>query len=391
MRLQISTEVKMSEIKKNIGLPRMHLEPGERRVFLPDFVASLIDMDYIVTLEHDYGSSLGLSDNDYLTDADQIRFSNLEEVYQQDYVLVLRYPGEKMVGKMKPDACLISMHHYPTRPKRVGILESLSLQAISLDTIKDDDGRRLVENLASVAWNGLKISFDQLRKVYPEPGFEHPQRPPIRVTLIGAGAVGQHVIQAAISYGDPKLRQNLAKLNVPGVMVNVIDYDLTNHAEVMKDIFSKTDILVDATQRPDPSKPVMPNNWLAWLPNHAVITDLAVDPYKLDTHPPVVRGIEGIPQGSLDKYLFNPDDPDWDLTVPKSIQSSQRRTVVSCYSWPGIFPQDCMEHYGKQLNPLMRRLINKGYDGLSLSGDYLERALYRGTLKDWIDNQPNHS
>jgi alanine dehydrogenase len=391
MRLQISTEVNMSEIKKNIGLPRMHLEPGERRVFLPDFVTSLIDMDYIVTLEHDYGSSLGLSDNDYLTDADQIRFSNLEEVYQQDYVLVLRYPGEKMVGKMKPDACLISMHHYPTRPKRVGILESLSLQAISLDTIKDDDGRRLVENLASVAWNGLKISFDQLRKVYPEPGFEHPQRPPIRVNLIGAGAVGQHVIQAAISYGDPKLRQNLAKLNVPGVMVNVIDYDLTNHAEVMKDIFSKTDILVDATQRPDPSKPVMPNNWLAWLPNHAVITDLAVDPYKLDTHPPVVRGIEGIPQGSLDKYLFNPDDPDWDLTVPKSIQSSQRRTVVSCYSWPGIFPQDCMEHYGKQLKPLMRRLINKGYDGLSLSGDYLERALYRGTLKDWIDNQPNHS
>jgi alanine dehydrogenase len=342
-------------------------------------------------LEHDYGSSLGLSDNDYLTDADQIRFSNLEEVYQQDYVLVLRYPGEKMVGKMKPDACLISMHHYPTRPKRVGILESLSLQAISLDTIKDDDGRRLVENLASVAWNGLKISFDQLRKVYPEPGFEHPQRPPIRVTLIGAGAVGQHVTQAAVSYGDPKLRQNLAKLNVPGVMVNVIDYDLTNHAEVMKDIFSKTDILVDATQRPDPSKPVVPNNWLAWLPNHAVITDLAVDPYKLDTHPPVVRGIEGIPQGSLDKYLFNPDDPDWDLTVPKSIQSSQRRTVVSCYSWPGIFPQDCMEHYGKQLKPLMRRLINKGYDGLSLSGDYLERALYRGTLKDWIDNQPNHS
>lgn len=381
----------MSEIKKNIGLPRMHLEPGERRVFLPDFVASLIDMDYIVTLEHDYGSSLGLSDNDYLTDADQIRFSNLEEVYQQDYVLVLRYPGEKMVGKMKPDACLISMLHYPTRPKRVGILESLSLQAISLDTIKDDDGRRLVENLASVAWNGLKISFDQLRKVYPEPGFEHPQRPPIRVTLIGAGAVGQHVIQAAVSYGDSKLRQNLAKLNVPGVMVNVIDYDLTNHAEVMKDIFSKTDILVDATQRPDPSKPVVPNNWLAWLPNHAVITDLAVDPYKLDTHPPVVRGIEGIPQGSLDKYLFNPDDPDWDLTVPKSIQSSQRRTVVSCYSWPGIFPQDCMEHYGKQLKPLMRRLINTGYDGLSLSGDYLERALYRGTLKDWIDNQPNHS
>ena len=166
----------MSEIKIAISLPRMHLEPGERRVFLPDFVASLVDMGYQVVLEHDYGTSLGLSDNDYLINTDQLKFSSLDEVYQQDYVLVIRYPDDNSVGMMKPNACLISMIHYPTRPKRVELLESLNLQAISLDTIKDDDGRRLVENLASVAWNGLKISFDQLMKVYPEPGFEHPHR-----------------------------------------------------------------------------------------------------------------------------------------------------------------------------------------------------------------------
>ena len=227
--------------------------------------------------------------------------------------------------------------------------------------------------------------------VYPEPGFEHPQRPPIHVTLIGAGAVGQHVTQAAVSYGDPTLREKLRKLNIPGVRVNVVDYDLTGHAEVMHNIFTKTDILVDATQRPDSSKPVVPNDWLAWLPDHAIITDLAVDPYTLDTHPPVVRGIEGIPQGSLDKYLFLPDDPDWDLTVPITIPSTQRRIVVSCYSWPGVFPQACMEHYGKQLQPLMRRLIEKGYGGLSPEGDYFERALYRGTLKYWVDTQSNQS
>lgn len=378
----------MSEKKVSIGLPRMHLEPGERRVFLPGFIASLGKMGYEITLEKGYGTSIGLSDTDYLMTADQTEFSDLEEVYQQDYVLVLRYPGDDLVTKMKPGACLISMLHYPTRPQRVALLVSRNLQAISLDTIKDDSGRRLVENLASVAWNGLQVSFNALKEVYPSPGFKHPQRPPIHVTLIGAGSIGKHVIQAAVSYGDPKLREKLAELKIPGVMVNVIDYDLTNHASVMRDVLSKTDILVDATQRPDPSHPVVPNKWLAWLPEHAIITDLAVDPYILDSQPPVVRGIEGIPQGSLDKHLFLPEDSDWDLTVPSSIPSTQRRTVVSCYSWPGIHPEACMEHYAQQLQPLMNRLIKKGYSGLSPQGDYFERALQRATLRVWVNTQP---
>jgi hypothetical protein len=124
----------------------------------------------------------------------------------------------------------------------VALLESQNLQCISLDTIKDDSGRRLVENLASDAWNGLHLSFDALKKVYPAPGFDHPQRPPIHITLIGAGAVGKNIIQAAISDGDPKLRERLTALTVPGVMVGVLDYDLTNHTSVMSDIFSKTDL-----------------------------------------------------------------------------------------------------------------------------------------------------
>ncbi|HUV27452.1 MAG TPA: hypothetical protein VMW34_08800 [Anaerolineales bacterium] len=176
--------------------------------------------------------------------------------------------------------------------------------------------------------------------------------------------------------------------DVPGVMVQVIDYDLTKHADIIREIFSNTDILVDATQRPEPSQPVIPNAWIAWLPEHAIITDLSVDPYTLDTHPPVVRGIEGIPQGSLDKYVFLADDPEWDLTVPPSIPSTERRTVVSCYSWPGIFPEACIEQDAKQLLPLMKRLFKKGYAGISPQGDFFERAINRATLKDWLQSHP---
>lgn len=374
----------MSTGNLSIGLPKMHQEAGEKRVFLPEFIAELEAMGFQVLLEEDYGESVRLTEQDYLELAPGTRFSDPEQVYQQEHVLVLRYPGEELVGKLRPGACLISMLHYPTRPDRVELLTGLQLKAISLDSIKDDSNRRLVENLPAVAWNGLRISMEELSRVYPPPGFTNPERPPIQVTLLGAGAVGKHVIQAAVAYGDPQLRARLFQEGVPGVMVKVLDYDLTGHASLVDEIFSQTDILVDATQRPDPSRPVIPNAWIAWLPQHAIITDLSVDPYALNTHPPVVRGIEGIPQGSLDKYVFWAHDPDWDLTVPPVIPSRERRTVVSCYSWPGIFPRKCMRHYAHQLRPLMKRLIQKGYGELSHRGDYFERALYRGTLKHWL-------
>ena len=377
----------MSTAKYCIGFPQMHLEPGERRVFLPDFVQNMEKLGAEIVLENGYGSGIGLTENDYLETASHARFADLDEVYQQDFVLVLRYPGDEVVKTMRAGACLVSMLHYPTRPQRVALLRQLGLRAVSLDSIKDDRGRRLVENLGSVAWNGMHVSFNALENVYPPPGLYSPKRPPVRVTLLGAGAVGKLVVQAAVSYGDHQLRERLVNAGVPGVQVTVIDYDLTNHSGPMHEILSTTDILVDATQRTDPSRPVIPNAWLAWLPDHAVITDLAVDPYTLDTQPIVVRGIEGIPQGNLDKYIFNPDDPDWDKTVPPSIPSSNRRIVVSCYSWPGIFPEACMSHYAQQLQPLMKRLITKGYDQLSPGGDYFERALYIATLKAWSKNQ----
>ena len=163
--------------------------------------------------------------------------------------------------------------------------------------------------------------------------------------------------------------------------------NVTCQPERMERLFMEADILVDASQRRDPSKPVVPNEWIAWLPEHAVITDLAVDPYTLEARPPVVRGIEGIPQGNLDQYIFTPDDPNWDRTVPKSIPSKNRRTVVTCYSWPGIHPEACMRHYAQQLEPLIKVLLEKGYDNLSTEGDYFERALYRGTLKAWLDHE----
>ncbi len=366
-----------------IGLARMHYEAGERRDFLPDFVARLQNSGADVILEAGYGSGMGYSEQDYLHAASQIRFGSAEEVFQQDYVLALRCPPEEQIRQMKPGACLISMLHYPTRPKRVELLNHLGLEAISLDSIKDDTGRRLIENLRAVAWNGVEAAFNTLEQIYPAPGFESPERAPIFVTLLGAGSVGIQAVQAATCYGNITRHRQMNKKGLPGVQVTALEYDSTRHQSIMRPLLEKTDILIDATQRLDPTRPIIPNDWVGWLPEHAVLLDLSVDPYDFTVTPPYVKGIEGIPQGNLDQYIFKPDDPIYEK-MPPSLNTTNRRYSVSCYSWPGIYPNACMEIYGKQLRPIMRTLIERGgLENVRPAGLYFERAITRARLSHY--------
>jgi alanine dehydrogenase len=366
-----------------IGMARMHVEFGERRDFLPSFVARLIRRGANVILEHGYGSGMGLTQEDYLAVAPDVLFASHEEIFNQNYVMVLRCPVEDELKQLRKSAVLISMLHYPTRPQRVELLRSLGVDGVSLDSLKDDNGRRLVENLKSVAWNGLEVGFQVLRRTYPAPGMEGKDRDPIRATILGVGAVGMHAVQAASRYGDLQLWQLLAGRGIPGVQITAVDYAVVRNENIMREILSQTDILVDATQRPDPSKVVVPNEWIGLMPEHAVIVDLSVDPYNFEIDPPEVKGIEGIPQGNLDQYVFAPNDPAYER-IPDSVSKVNRRHVVSCYSRPGIHPKNCMNLYGNQLRPVMRMIIEKGgLDNIRPRGVYFERVISRATLSRW--------
>lgn len=362
------------------GLARMHVEYGERRDFLPPLITDLEKHGAQVFLEYGYGASIGLTEEDYSQFAPNVKFVSHQEIYKQQYVLVLRCPERDEIRIMNKEACLISMLHYPTRPQRVAFLKSLGIEAISLDSLKDETGRRIIENLRSVAWNGLETGFQVLHRTYPEPGMEGMKRGPIHATVLGVGAVGMHAVQAASHYGDMKLWKTLSSRGVPGVQVTAVDFDLSGRKSVMKEILTRTDILVDATQRPDTSKTVIPNEWIAWMPEHAVLVDLSVDPYNCTLEPIETKGIEGVPQGNLDQYVFKPDDPAYGR-IPECIPTKYRRHTVSCYSWPGIHPKECMALYGAQIRPILRTILGRdGVGNIKPKGRYFERAIYKALL-----------
>ncbi len=365
-----------------VGLPRMMKETGERRIFLPDFVRYLTDLGATVFLEEGYAEDGGYTFADYRKVTDAVHLCSREEAFRKELVLVLRSPEENEFSMLMPGNILMSMLHYPTRTHRVELLKSLGVNAISLDGIVNDQNVRLVENMKAVAWNGLEAAFDELEKRWP--GLRRKNGGPFKVLILGTGMVGKHAADAATKLGRVERNNRHIAEGGPGAIALSVGRNITGSPETMRALMQQADILVDATQRRDPSQPVIPNAWIAWLPEHAIIVDLSVDPYLLDDVPPVVRGIEGIPQGNLDKYVFTPDDPAWETQIPAGIPCNNRRTTVSCYSWPGIYPEACMKHYATQLEPLMAVLLEKGYAGLSPDGSYFERALYRATLHGWL-------
>ena len=364
----------------------MQVEKGEKRVFLPEFVEALTMMGFEIFIEEGYGSRLGFTHDEYQRGNGLIHICTREEAFAQSYVMVLRCPRRVDFDLIKPGTCLISMLHYPTRPARVEMLERKQIKSISLDSIVNDNNIRLVENMKAVAWNGLETAYDLFQEQWPTLHREDGE--PWKVLVLGTGMVGKHAVDAGTKLGNIERNNEHIQNHGPGAMVWSIGRNITNNPGIMQRLFSRIDILVDASNRRNPSRPIIQNDWISWLPDHAVIVDLSVDPYTLDTQPPVVRGIEGIPQGNLDQFSFYPDDPNWTSRIPLEIPTKHRRTTVSCYSWPGIHPEACMRHYAQQLTPMMEILGRKEYDELSLNGDYFERALYRATLDYFLNTNP---
>ncbi len=374
-----------NDLGLTIGFPRMYNEPGERRAFLPPLIERLANMDVDVFVEAGSGARMGHPDDAYRALSPKVHIVDEATAYQQDIVVVLRAP-EGRYELLRPGAILLSMLHFTTRPERVVMLDGLGIEAIALDMVVGDNGRRLVENLRDVARNGLATAFDALERRWPP--FSSPERAPITVTVLGAGGVGKHAIEWAAKCGDDERNARFMRDGLLGAEVVVVEQGLARDGAYLRRRLAETDILVDATARRDTSKALIPNGWLGLMPAHAIICDLAVDPYLLDDVPPVVRGIEGIPQGNLDQWEFGPDDPAWDR-LPPGVPNAQRRTVVSCYSWPGVQPEACMQVYGLQLTPLLETLIwYGGMPGVGPGGSFHARALWRGSLRRWLDGDP---
>jgi alanine dehydrogenase len=365
-------------LMKTIGFPRMHKEANEKRDFLPEFFEKLLDYPTEIFLESGYGESMGYIEQDYLDKNPKIKFVSNKECYLKDMVVVLRCPDLYELEYMREGSTLVSMLHYPTRKKRVKFLKERNIFGVSMDAIRNDLMDRIVVDYKGTSGNGMNIAFYELAKNMQKS--EISSRP-LNVSIIGMGMVGLMAARSAGKYGSSENEAIFKNKGLKPVMVNMLSRNITSEKSIMENILSKTDILVDASNRDDATKYIVDNSQLASLPEHAVILDLSVDPYMEDIQPIQVKAIEGIPTGTLDKYVFYPQDKEY-LDIPEAVSTYNRRTVIGCNAWPGINPKSCMKLYGIQLLPMIKLLITSDKTEFSDNHDnFFARAIYRSTLE----------
>ena len=366
---------------KELAFPRIHEEETEKRDFLPSLFKKIREMTSAkIFLEKDYGGKMGIAEREYLEANPDLSFISYEEIFAKESVIVVRAPKREMIDRMKPGAILISMLHYNTRPKLVNLLKEKGIRCFSMDDIIDDWNNRIFVNYAGTCGAAIQVGFKELEKRMPN--FMAGNRRPLNATILGLGKVAQAAaraleIQSDNAFGDT---------DIPGIIVRMLPRSITAKQDILETLLADTDILVDGTKRKDTSFIIVPNRLLCSLPAHTVIVDITSDSYDKTTSPPQVKAIEGIAYGTLDRYVLEVDDPFYD-TIEYFIDTTCRRTVVTCNAWPAFDPEQCMELYEEQLLPLLKVILEKESGEINLeSHDFYARALARSTLDYFLSN-----
>jgi len=361
---------------KSIGFPRIKNYAGDVRDFLPSLFGYLKKFeDLEIFVEETYGSGLGLKEEDYLKENDKIQFVPAETVYQKDLIVILKMPELSELEKLRDGCSLFTMCHYPTRPAYVELFKRKNIFSLSMDGIEDDYGKRLFVDYFRTAFNGSKIAFEELKKSYKD--FYSMDRPPIYITVLGVGMVAQNCAKSFEILSDEAFLEK----GIPGVIVQLLPRTVTGNEAIMADLLKQTDILVDATKRYDTTKYVLRNELLKNLPEHAIILDITADRYDGDQ----VKPIEGTVLGHLEKCVIYPDDEAYD-SLPQGVDSTNRRITVSCDAWSGTTPMESIKFYEVLLKDYLNVIMSKDLSEIDInSGNFFERALYRGTLDYFLN------
>lgn len=361
----------------------MNKEEGERRDFLPHFFKGFLTLDVEVYLEKGYGNKLGHNESDYLTENINIKFVSQDELYKKDLIVVIRSPEVELINKMHPGSGLISMLHYETRPELKKLLKEREINAYSLDSIVNDFNTRLVVTYEMTALGGVHTAFSKMNENILNG--EKNKEGPIKVTILGMGKLG---IEAGLCAFRMYNQFKFQEKGVNGISIEFLDKEITSFSNAVTKILKDTDLLVDATRRPDPTKIIIPNQLINFLHKDAIILDLTADPYDTTNSKFQGKAIEGIPHGNLNKFIFDVDDvDDWnDDLIPVHVNKEHRRTTVSCNAWPGVMAKECMQVYGEKIWPFIKILILNAFILNENSDDSNERALYRSTISFFDEN-----
>ncbi len=290
------------------GIP-LEIKANEHRVgALPYVVEELVKRGHRVLIENRAGLDSGATDEDYLSHGGEIVPSSEKLYAQADFILKVREPMPVEYELIRPEHTIFAFFHFLNNLEMARALVARGCSCFAYEWLTAADGTRPI-----MAMNGQiagKLAVQQgmywLEKHNGGSGkmlANIPGAPPARVTIVGAGAVGQNAARMAAELGatvfllDKNYRTlQQAKRHLPENVILMM-----SHEDNLRQLLPETDLLISAVYVPTDRAPIVIRKELVQLmPEGSVIVDVDIDSgggvetSKATTHANPVFAMDGV-------------------------------------------------------------------------------------------------
>lgn len=266
-----------------IGCPK-EIKVHEYRVGLtPSNVHEYVEAGHKVYVEHDAGSAIGFSDEEYCKAGAQL--VDKKTLFEQSEMIIkVKEPIESEYEYFRDGQTLFTYLHLAADRKLTDMLLTKKINAVAYETIKSRNILPCLAPMSSIAGRLAVIeSAKYIQKTYGGNGTllsGIPGTPKGKVTIIGAGVVGLNAAQLAVGIGADVtiLDIDTARLAYIDQMFGMKIHTLFSSRSNLLASISDADVVIGAVLIPGAKAPkLVKKEDLQLMKKGAILTDVAID------------------------------------------------------------------------------------------------------------------
>lgn len=277
--------IKIDNNSLDIGIPKETIFQEHRVPLSPMAVQLLVQQGHHVKIESGSGDKANFADIEYSSNGADIVY-DVEEIYKSDVILKVAPPTEEEVELMQPNQILISAIQL-VRTKDIVIKKMLekSIVAIGYEFLRDDEGcLPIIRSMSELAGRASILVAAELLSNYNSgkgelfggiPGIQ-----PTQIVVLGAGAVAEYAIKAAIGLGaSVKVFDNsLEKLRRLEENVGRRLHSSTIIPKILSKALSECDVAIGAMRSKLGLSPcIVTEEMVANMRPKSIIIDVSID------------------------------------------------------------------------------------------------------------------
>ncbi|NJY63755.1 alanine dehydrogenase [Salinimicrobium sp. CDJ15-81-2] len=267
-----------------IGIPKENAYQEKRICLSPDAVAALTAHGHRVLIENGAGAGAKFSDKDYSEAGAEIT-GDTKKVFSCPMILKVEPPTVEELEMMNPQTTIISALQLKTQQKNYfQKLASKRITALAFEFIRDDDGTYpAVRALSEIAGTASILIASEIMSNNPAGNglmFGNISGvPPIEVTILGAGTVGEFAARSALGLGaNIKIFDNsLTRLRAVQANLGRPLHTSTIQPKNLIKALKRSDVVIGAVRGKNRSPILVTEAMVESMKKGAVIIDVSID------------------------------------------------------------------------------------------------------------------